>query len=95
MGNKLLILVVGIQVLEHAWGVIEDFLGLEESIQFDDSVLRRVGCVDDVFLETHTEVATDGAWSCLARVGAASHRSNSLDSVNAFIATAHNRRSHH
>ena len=61
-----LVRVICIQVLEDARSVIKDFLWLEEAVEFNHRILRRVGSVDDVLLETHTEVTTDGAWGSLS-----------------------------
>ena len=63
-----LVFVVSVKELEWSLVVVEDFFWLEETIKLDNCILRRVGGVDDVFLETHTEVTADGAWSCFARI---------------------------
>ena len=64
--SLVLILVVGVQVLEYTRSIIEDFLGIEETVQFNHRILGGVGSVDDVLLKTHTEVTTDGAGSGFA-----------------------------
>ena len=64
-----LIFVVGVKELEWGLVVVEDFLWTEETIKFDNRIFGRVAGVDDVFLERHTEVTTDGTWCSLACVG--------------------------
>lgn len=90
-----LVLVICIQVLEDARSVIKDFLWLEEAVEFNHRILRRVGSVDDVLLEAHTEVTTDGAWCSLTTVCTARHGSHRLNSVHTFIAAANHWSRHH
>ena len=61
-----LILIVCVEILEHSRSIFENLFRLKESVQFHNGVLWRVGCMDDVLLETHTKVSAYGARGGLA-----------------------------
>ena len=75
--------------------VVEDFFRFEESGDLDGCILVGIGCVDNVFLSAHAEVAAYGAGGGGAAVGGACHGTYNVDNVLAFENHYYNRGSHH
>lgn len=61
-----LILIIGIQVLEDSRCIIKDFFWLEEAVQLNNCIFGRIRGVNNVLLETHTEIPTDSSRGSLS-----------------------------
>ncbi len=75
--------------------VVEYFVRLEETVDFDDRVFGRIRCVYYVFLTTHAKVAPDSARFGFPAVCGAGHGTDHGNSVAAFETHYNYRSSHH